>query len=108
MACEVLGQEGIGFGSGDGSQRVLAVLILWVRESDQRGGKFHLCVRAAQVERFFYQRVAVDAGGGILLVFRITHPALADPLFVGFREIAGIEPGQRVGVAEDSADVARA
>src|SRR5712664_2673235 len=75
------------------------MFLLWTRESEQRGGKFHLWVRAAQTNRFFHKGVAVYAGGGILLVFRNAHPALADPLFVGFREIAGVEPGQRVGVA---------
>src|SRR5260370_15842137 len=78
---------------------MLAVLVLWTGQRDQGRSKFHLRVGAAQVERFFHQSVAVDAGGGILLVFRNAHPALADPLFVGFREIAGVEPGQRVGVA---------
>src|SRR5258708_8884092 len=75
------------------------MFLLWTRESDQRGGKFHLWVGAGQTNRFFDKGVAVYAGSWIWLVFRNAHRALADPLFVGFREIAGIEPGQGVRVA---------
>src|SRR5260370_3521085 len=78
---------------------MVGVLVLWTGQRDQGRSKFHLRVRATQAKCLFYQSAAVDAGGGILLVFRNAHRALADPLFVGFREVAGIEPGQGVGVA---------
>src|SRR5881396_3020655 len=45
MAGKVQGQERIALGAGDGSLGVLVVFVRWTRESDQRGGKFHLCVR---------------------------------------------------------------
>jgi len=53
MAGKVLGQQRIALGAGDGFLGVLAMFVLRTRESDQRGGKFHLCVRAAQSERPF-------------------------------------------------------
>src|SRR3989440_6133137 len=102
MAGKVQGQERIALGAGDGSLGVLVVFVLCTRESDKRGGKFHLCVRAAQSERLFHQGVAVDTCGWIgIHSHAISHvrQVLSEPLFVSFGEVAGVKPGQRVGVA---------
>src|SRR6266478_4281972 len=104
-ACgEILRKERVGFCASDGFLGVLLMFVCRAGESDQRGGKFHLRVvsilgGAAQGERLLDQGIAIEARGGILFLLRNTHPRLTDPLFVSFREIAGVKPGQGIRVA---------
>src|SRR5262249_11010346 len=55
--------------------------------SDERGGEFHLRIVAAQGQRFLDEAVAVNAGGGIVVI---------EPLSVGLYQIAEIKQGEGV------------
>src|ERR1700736_457699 len=84
MAGEISREERIGFRAGDGFLHMVAMFRSGTGKGEESGGKLHLGIIAAELNGLLYESVAVDSGGWILGIF-------AEPLFVGFREIARIK-----------------
>ena len=107
VAREVLRQQRIARRTGHRFLRVDLVRFERTVDGNERGGKFHLRIRATQADRFFHPSVAVQIHGRIraLAAHVPVRGLLEEPvgLLVALDEIAEIEGRQGVAIVGSGA-----